>query len=153
MHEHVKFSDSIFLCLDSFNTGIFIDTHAIIIYTFSTTIPSTLTILIKDQKVAGEFLEFENVSKYFGSVRAVDQVSLSIRRGEFFGVVAMLENDVHRGRFVTVSKCRLLKLHREDFHRLETANRQIAINLRREAALRRAARNGQDGTADSGSAS
>ena len=43
--------------------------------------------------------------------------------GEFFGVVAMLENDLHRGTFVTQSKCRLLKLHREDFHRLETANR------------------------------
>jgi len=37
--------------------------------------------------VAGEFLEFENVSKYFGSVRAVDQVSLSIRRGEFYSLL------------------------------------------------------------------
>jgi voltage-gated potassium channel len=64
--------------------------------------------------------------------------------GEFFGVVAMLENDLHRGTFVTQSKCRLLKLHREDFHRLETANRQLAVNLRREAAIRRAARNGAD---------
>jgi voltage-gated potassium channel len=64
--------------------------------------------------------------------------------GEFFGVVAMLENDLHRGTFVTQSKCRLLKLHREDFHRLETANRQLAVNLRREAAIRRAQRNGAD---------
>jgi voltage-gated potassium channel len=63
--------------------------------------------------------------------------------GDFFGVVAMLENDVHRGRFVTLSKCRLLKLHREDFHRLETANRQLAVNLRKEAAMRRAVDNGQ----------
>jgi energy-coupling factor transporter ATP-binding protein EcfA2 len=37
--------------------------------------------------VAGEFLEFENVSKYFGSVRAVDQVSLSIKRGEFYSLL------------------------------------------------------------------
>jgi len=37
--------------------------------------------------VAGEFLEFENVSKYFGSIRAVDQVSLSIKRGEFFSLL------------------------------------------------------------------
>ena len=37
--------------------------------------------------MAGEFLEFENVSKYFGSVRAVDQVSLSIRRGEFYSLL------------------------------------------------------------------
>jgi voltage-gated potassium channel len=69
---------------------------------------------------------------------------ITFSAGDFFGVVAMLENDVHRGRFVTVSKCRLLKLHREDFHRLETANRQIAINLRKEAALRRARLNASD---------
>jgi spermidine/putrescine transport system ATP-binding protein len=37
--------------------------------------------------VAGDFLEFENVSKNFGSVRAVDQVSLSVKRGEFFSLL------------------------------------------------------------------
>ena len=37
--------------------------------------------------MAGEFLEFENVSKHFGSVRAVEQVSLSIKRGEFFSLL------------------------------------------------------------------
>jgi voltage-gated potassium channel len=68
--------------------------------------------------------------------------------GDYFGVVAMLENDLHHGTFVTQSKCRLLKLHREDFHRLETANRQLAIILRKEAAMRRAQRNG-NGQADS----
>jgi spermidine/putrescine transport system ATP-binding protein len=35
----------------------------------------------------GEFLEFDNVSKAFGSVRAVDAVSLSIKRGEFFSLL------------------------------------------------------------------
>jgi len=35
----------------------------------------------------GEFLEFENVHKHFGKVRAVDGVSLSIRRGEFFSLL------------------------------------------------------------------
>lgn len=34
-----------------------------------------------------KFLEFENVSKSFGSLRAVDQVSLSIRKGEFFSLL------------------------------------------------------------------
>jgi len=34
-----------------------------------------------------EFLEFENVSKSFGAIRAVKQVSLSIRRGEFFSLL------------------------------------------------------------------
>jgi spermidine/putrescine transport system ATP-binding protein len=34
-----------------------------------------------------EFLEFQDVSKYFGAVRAVDHVSLDIRRGEFFSLL------------------------------------------------------------------
>jgi spermidine/putrescine transport system ATP-binding protein len=37
--------------------------------------------------VASEFLEFENVSKHFGSIRAVDQVTLSVKRGEFFSLL------------------------------------------------------------------
>lgn len=34
-----------------------------------------------------EFLEFENVHKHYGRVRAVDGISLSIRRGEFFSLL------------------------------------------------------------------
>lgn len=34
-----------------------------------------------------EFLEFRNVSKHFGKICAVDQVSLSIQRGEFFSLL------------------------------------------------------------------
>ena len=34
-----------------------------------------------------EFLEFVNVSKRFGSIRAVDHVSLSIKKGEFFSLL------------------------------------------------------------------
>ncbi len=37
--------------------------------------------------MAGEFLEFDNVSKHFGSVRAVNQVTLSVKRGEFFSLL------------------------------------------------------------------
>ncbi len=33
------------------------------------------------------FLEFENVSKRFGAVRAVEQVTLSIQKGEFFSLL------------------------------------------------------------------
>lgn len=33
------------------------------------------------------YLEFENVSKHFGSIRAVDRVSLSIAKGEFFSLL------------------------------------------------------------------
>lgn len=35
----------------------------------------------------GEFLEFQDVSKYFGPVRAVDHVSLTVKRGEFFSLL------------------------------------------------------------------
>ena len=52
---------------------------------------------------------------------------------------AMLEQEATRGSFVTKSKCRLLKLHREDFHRLEIASPEIAIYLRRKARERREA--------------
>jgi spermidine/putrescine transport system ATP-binding protein len=34
-----------------------------------------------------DFLEFKDVSKHFGKVRAVDHVSLSIRKGEFFSLL------------------------------------------------------------------
>ena len=58
-------------------------------------------------------------------------------KGDFFGVVAMLERDFTQGSFVTKSKCRLLKLHSEDFHRLETASPDIGELLRRKARERR----------------
>jgi spermidine/putrescine transport system ATP-binding protein len=35
----------------------------------------------------GEFLEFKGVSKRFGSVRAVEDVSFSVKRGEFFSLL------------------------------------------------------------------
>lgn len=56
--------------------------------------------------------------------------------GDFFGAEAMLGNDLHQGSFVTASKCRLLQLHKDDFHRLETANAQVAANIRKIAAQR-----------------
>ena len=34
-----------------------------------------------------DFLVFENVSKYFGATRAADQISLSIKKGEFFSLL------------------------------------------------------------------
>lgn len=78
-------------------------------------------------------------------LRKGEEAERTFGAGDFFGAVAMLENDFNRGRFVTLSKCRLLKLHREDFHRLESANRQLAASLRREAAQRRAALDGRAG--------
>lgn len=35
----------------------------------------------------GEFLEFQDVSKHYGNVKAVDHVSLSLKRGEFFSLL------------------------------------------------------------------
>lgn len=58
-------------------------------------------------------------------------------KGDFFGVVAMLEQDFSHASFVTRSKCRLLKLHSEDFHRLEMASPEIGDHLRRKAQQRR----------------
>lgn len=58
-------------------------------------------------------------------------------KGDFFGVVAMLEQEFSQGSFVTRSKCRLLKLHSEDFHRLEVVSPEIGDYLRRKAQLRR----------------
>lgn len=53
--------------------------------------------------------------------------------GEFFGAKAMIDNDVHPGAFVTSSKVRLLKLHKEDFHRIEVKHPHIAAHIRKVA--------------------
>jgi spermidine/putrescine transport system ATP-binding protein len=34
-----------------------------------------------------DFLEFQNITKHFGSIRAVEQVSLSVKKGEFFSLL------------------------------------------------------------------
>ena len=60
--------------------------------------------------------------------------------GDFFGVVPMLDGMASEGAFITLSRCRLLKLFREDFHRLETTNPDIAQHIRTTAARRRAMR-------------
>ncbi len=59
--------------------------------------------------------------------------------GEFFGMVAMLEHDLNHAAFVSATKCRLLKLYREDFHRLEAASPAIAAHIRQVATARHAA--------------
>lgn len=56
--------------------------------------------------------------------------------GDFFGYTAMVENDINRASFVTSARSRLLKLHREDFHRLETRSPGIARRIREISAAR-----------------
>jgi voltage-gated potassium channel len=50
--------------------------------------------------------------------------------GDVFGVGAMLGDGVHDVAIVTASKCRLLKLHRDDFHRLASKQPHIASHIR-----------------------
>jgi CRP-like cAMP-binding protein len=54
--------------------------------------------------------------------------------------VAFLEGSPNTSRAVTVTRCRLLKLYREDFHRLEAMNPAIGRQIRSTAERRRAER-------------
>jgi voltage-gated potassium channel len=53
--------------------------------------------------------------------------------GDVFGVGAMFDDGVHDESVVSASKCRLLKLHREDFHRLAATHPRIASHIRKLA--------------------
>ena len=65
--------------------------------------------------------------------------SKRFKTGDFFGVVSMLEGENLKARFLTRKRCRLLKLYREDFARLEVAHPTIAEHIRRTARTRREA--------------
>lgn len=69
---------------------------------------------------------------------------LTFGTGDFFGIVAMLESDVHQGTYTTVSRCRLLKLFKEDFARLQNASPTVADHIRNVALQRRLAREAQE---------
>ncbi|MCB1483582.1 MAG: cyclic nucleotide-binding domain-containing protein, partial [Hyphomicrobiaceae bacterium] len=72
---------------------------------------------------------------YFVASGKVDHLhaegKTSYKTGEFFGANAMLENNVHSGSFITTSKTRLLKLHKEDFHRIEIQHPNVADHIRK----------------------
>jgi voltage-gated potassium channel len=73
-----------------------------------------------------------------GRVRARSrQGEHSYQTGELFGMMAMLEHDASPATFLTASKCRLLKLYREDFHRLEATCPVVAAHLRKVGAADR----------------
>jgi hypothetical protein len=59
----------------------------------------------------------------------------------------MLEGEPSQGAFITASRCRLLKLFREDFHRLESANPAVAGVLKAAASKRGRARSMRAGAA------
>jgi voltage-gated potassium channel len=50
--------------------------------------------------------------------------------GDVLGVAAMFGNDTYGSTIVTASKCRLLKLQREDFYRLSAAHPRVASRIR-----------------------
>jgi voltage-gated potassium channel len=59
-----------------------------------------------------------------------EEAPRTLLSGECFGIDAMLTDSVHPAPFVTRAKTKILKLHRDDFHRLEVANPQLAQRLR-----------------------
>jgi voltage-gated potassium channel len=58
---------------------------------------------------------------------------MDYRTGDFFGVVAMVGETTAIGRYVSTSRCRVLKLYRDDFLRLEAVNPSLAGQIRQAA--------------------
>ncbi len=79
---------------------------------------------------------------YFMASGHVRQTSPAITRdyriGDFFGVVAMLDDTQNTGSFRAVTRSRLLKLYRDDFLQLEMAAPELAAHIRKTAETRRA---------------
>jgi voltage-gated potassium channel len=76
---------------------------------------------------------------YFVASGSIDQhgdkSKSRFNTGDVFGASAMLNNDVHAGHVFTSSRSRLLKLHREDFHRIELRHPAVAARIRRMANM------------------
>jgi voltage-gated potassium channel len=65
-----------------------------------------------------------------------DVLTRSFHTGEYFGISAMIDNDVSFGTFRTAGRSRLLKLYAEDFRRLEHLAPQLGRQLRTDALQR-----------------
>ena len=76
---------------------------------------------------------------YFVASGSIDQHGAarknSYKTGDVFGASAMLNNDVDAGHVFTTSRSRLLKLHKEDFNRIEARHPRIAAHIRELAGL------------------
>ncbi len=64
----------------------------------------------------------------------------TLRTGDFFGEIAMIEHERYQFSFTTKSRARLLKLSREDFLRLQHVQPKITNHIRSIAAARKRAR-------------
>jgi voltage-gated potassium channel len=62
--------------------------------------------------------------------RCVDGERLVYSAGDVFGVDAMFSDGLHGNAVITASRCRLLKLQREDFHRLASKQPRVASHIR-----------------------
>ena len=60
--------------------------------------------------------------------------------GDFFGEIAMLEGSNYQYSFVTGTRCRLLKLNKDDFDRIANTHPEITNHIRAVADARKAAR-------------
>ena len=61
---------------------------------------------------------------------------VTLTTGEFFGEIAMLENEDYEFPYTTVSNCKLLKLQREDFGVLSGTHPKIGEQIRAKAKER-----------------
>lgn len=81
---------------------------------------------------------------YFVASGQVRQTSAAVTRdyrlGDFFGVVAMLDDIQNKGSFRAVTRSRLLKLYRDDFLQLEATAPELAEHIRGTAEARKAHR-------------
>lgn len=74
---------------------------------------------------------------YFVASGRVDQIGdsdkTSYRTGDIFGAGQMLNNEGYSGNVFTFAKSRLLKLHREDFDRVQARHPSLAAYIRQAA--------------------
>jgi voltage-gated potassium channel len=87
-----------------------------------------------------------------GKVQFVsDVLEQTYATGDFFGLAAMLGGEEHYGSFHAVGRCRLLKLYREDFRRLEhlapDVARQLTLAAEERIRVRRGLMEEKDGAA------
>lgn len=66
--------------------------------------------------------------------RAADAKCAQFAAGDVIGARPLFNHDVHPNPMITTTRCRLLKLHREDFHRLEVTHPALSARIRHATA-------------------
>ena len=59
----------------------------------------------------------------------------SYKTGDVIGAGPLFNHDLHKDAMITRTRCRLLKLHREDFHRLEVTHPAISARIRQATGV------------------